>query len=286
MFVVVGASGKTGRYTAEALLEKKQPVTVVVRSAEKAVEWSSRGAEAAILDILDTERLTELLRGKTGAYLMIPPNYGAKDYIEDRQGVIDSLGRAVRNSKLRQVVFLSSVGAQQTSGTGPILTNHHGEEALKSVARDLTLLRAAYFLENWEPVLAVAREKGILPTFLMPGRKIDMIATKDIGRFAADSLMHGAAGIRITEIAGPKQYAPEEIAGEVGAVLGKEVKLLPLAIDAVVPTFAEHGIPEPTGLLLAEMYQAINSGHVAFAEETKLRRGSVAPGEVFRGLLN
>ncbi len=93
MFVVTGASGQTGRATAEALLEQKQPVTAVVRSQAKAEAWKLRGAQTAILDLADAAALTSVLKGKTGAYLVVPPNYGAADYVKDRQAIVDKLWR-------------------------------------------------------------------------------------------------------------------------------------------------------------------------------------------------
>jgi len=161
MFVVTGASGQTGRATALALLEQNQPVTAVVRSKDKEAEWKARGAEVAVLDLADSAALTDLLRGKAGAFLMIPPSAGEADYIAERQKIIDAFARAVRDSQIPHIVLLSSMGAQHAAGTGLILVNHNGEEALRPVAQHLTLLRAAYFLENWGSVLHVARENGI-----------------------------------------------------------------------------------------------------------------------------
>ncbi len=285
MFVVTGASGQTGRATAEALLEQKQPVTVVVRSQARAEAWKSRGAQTAVLDLADAAALTSVLKGKTGAYLVVPPNYGAADYIKDRQAIVDSFAKAVRDSGISHVTFLSSIGAQHAAGTGPIVTLHRGEQALRQAARNLTSLRAPYFLENWTPVLSVARDQGVLPTFLTPGRKIETIATRDIGRFAADSLMHPASGVKILEIAGPEDYAPEDIAAAVSQVLRKDVKLQSLPLDAVVPTFTAQGLPEGIARLMAEMYGAINSGHVAPEHKQQVQRGSVTPVEVFRQLM-
>ena len=284
MFVVTGASGQTGRATVQALLEQKQPVTAVVRSQAKTEEWKARGAETALLDVADTAALTALLKGRAGAYLMVPPNYGAADYLKDRQAIINSFAQAVRDSGIPHVVFLSSVGAQHPAGTGPIVTLHNGEKALRQATRNLTSVRAPYFLENWAPVLNVARDQGTLPSFLTPGRKIPSIATRDIGRFAADSLVRPASGVRILEIAGPDDYAPEDIAVAVSQALGKDVKLRSLPLDAVVPTFTAQGISEGMARLMAEMYGAINSGHIAFEHMQQVQRGSVTPAEVFRQL--
>ena len=53
MFVVVGATGNTGSAVVETLLNRKQPVRIVVRSPEKAVSWSAKGAEVAVASLED-----------------------------------------------------------------------------------------------------------------------------------------------------------------------------------------------------------------------------------------
>ncbi len=50
--------------------------------------------------------------------------------------------------------------------------------------RALTILRPAYFMENWASALPGV-DAGILPTFLLADRAIPMVATLDIGRAAA-----------------------------------------------------------------------------------------------------
>jgi NAD(P)-dependent dehydrogenase (short-subunit alcohol dehydrogenase family) len=47
MFIIVGDTGHIGAATAGALLEQRQPVTVVTGSAAKGEQWRNRGAEVA-----------------------------------------------------------------------------------------------------------------------------------------------------------------------------------------------------------------------------------------------
>ena len=53
---------------------------------------------------------------------------------------------------------------------------------------------------------------GVLPTFLTADRKIPMVATLDIGRTAAEALLHPAEGKKVIELSGPEDYSPLEIA--------------------------------------------------------------------------
>jgi uncharacterized protein YbjT (DUF2867 family) len=274
MFVVTGANGKTGRATVEALLNQRQPVTAAVHSEQKAAGWKSRGVATAVLDLADRAALTRLLTGKAGAFLFLPPAEGVEDA---RLGVLGALPEAVRASGIPHVVLLSSVGAQHPAGTGPIAALYSAEQALKGVVKSATFLRPSYFMENWAPAIAMAQDRGVLPTFLTPARKIPQIATRDVGVFAAQSLVDPPHGIRIREITGPQDYSPEEIAQIVGKLLGKTVTLQPAPVAAAVPAFVGMGLPEGLARQMAEMFEGINSGLVDFENRRAVERGAVEP---------
>ena len=76
----------------------------------------------------------------------------------------------------------------------------------------LTALRAAYFMENWGGMPRRAKSDGILPSMLAPGRAAPMVATADIGRVAAEALLEGARAPELIELAGPRDYTPEDVA--------------------------------------------------------------------------
>ena len=286
MYVVAGATGNTGSVAAEMLLSKGKQVTVIVRSAEKGEPWRVKGAKVAIASIDDTPKMREILAGAEGAYLLIPPGYQIANYIEDRRRLIEALAAAVGASEVPHVVLMSSSGGHLPSDTGMILVNHMGEEAIKSVARNLTILRPGGFVENWEPVLGAAKANGALPTFHSPQHKLTMIATPDVGRFAAEALLNPAQGTRILNLAGPDEYSPEDIARILSSLLGREVRVVNPPMGAAVATFMKAGFSEDAAKLFQEMFAASNAGKLVFETNgTEFHRGTVTPGEVFRKLL-
>ncbi len=286
MYVVAGVTGHTGKVVAETLLAQNKPVTVIVRSEEKGEPWRAKGAKIAITDLQDAEKLSGYLARAQGAYLLIPPNYGNPDLLAGQRKVAEAIAKAVSDSMIPHVVFLSSIGAHLTSGTGLILVNHYGETELKPVAKNLTFLRPAFFLENWESQLAPIKKDGVLPSFLIPEQKIPMIATRDIGRIAAESLLNPPNGCRIIEMAGPSEYSPADIALAASTVLNRAVRVQGLPVEAAVSAFTNLGFPPEVARLFAEMYAAINSGYVAYErKDTEFKRGTITELEVMRELL-
>ncbi len=122
MFVVTGATGNTGSVVAETLLQQGKQVKVVLRDNAKADGWKAKGAEAAIADMGDSAALAAALKGAEGAYILVPPLYGAPDFLAAMAKLSDSIAAAINTSGVPHIVMLSSVGAQHAEGIGPIRT--------------------------------------------------------------------------------------------------------------------------------------------------------------------
>jgi uncharacterized protein YbjT (DUF2867 family) len=286
MYVIAGVTGQTGSAVANWLLEGGQKVTVLARSADKGQPWKERGAQIAITDLADSKGLQAAFAGASGAYLLVPPNYTAQNYFESQKRIAAALAEAVSASGISHVVLLSSFGAQHASGTGLILSNHNAEEALKRSAKGLTILRPSSFLENWAPLIPMARENGTLPSFLKADRKFPMIATTDIGRIAAECLLNPTTGHRVVELTGPEDYSPTDIAGTLSGLLNREVRVAEAPISAAVPTFQGFGFSEDVGRNFGEMYQAINAGLIVpEGAGTGLHRCGTTPEQVFSALI-
>lgn len=285
MFVVLGATGNTGSAVVETLLAHKQPVRVVVRSVDKGASWKAKGAEVAVASLDDVLALAKAFEGAKGVYLMVPPNYGATAWLSDQQARMDRAAEAVQKSGINHVVFLSSVGGQLAGGTGPIQAVHYGEKRLSGVAKQLTILRPPYFMDNWAPVIGAAKAQGALPTFIAPQATIPMISTKDIGRIGAERLVAGGSGKQIVEMAGPQEYSPEQVATALGQILGKIVTAQHAPLSAVVPTFKSFGFSDEAAKLFEEMYTAFSKGAIGYEHPEKLLRGTITLHEALRGMV-
>lgn len=264
MFAVAGVTGRTGSVVATTLLERKQPVRVIVRTSENGDAWKAKGAQVAVASLQDADALTKALSGVAGAYLLVPPHDKVAQYMEDRKTLTDVIVSAVESSGLRHVVLLSSLGAHLVTEIGPIRALHYAERRLGPVAQSLTILRAPYFMENWAAVLDTARTQGVLPSFLSPSRKIPMIAVRDIGHIAAECLLDQPKGRRVLELSGPQDYSPEDVATVMGRHLHRHVKVQPLPLSTAISTFTAMGCSEDVARLFEEMYAGLERGSITY----------------------
>ena len=69
MFVVLGASGNTGKVVAETLLRQKKKVRVVLHDAAKGKAWGEAGADLAIANVDDGAALERAFSGAEGVYV-------------------------------------------------------------------------------------------------------------------------------------------------------------------------------------------------------------------------
>ena len=262
MFVIAGVSGHVGAVVADELLAKKQPIKVIVRSADKGAPWSKKGAEVALGSLDDQAFLANALKAAAGFFTLLPPNFQAKDFYGGQCSTADTIAAAVKRSQVPNVVMLSSVGADLHAGTGPIRGLHYLENALRSTGVQLTAIRAGYFQENLGGSVAPARQQGIFPNFTPSADyPMPMIATRDIGQLAAQSLLERPAKSEVVDLHGPA-YTQRQLAEKLGAALGKTLTIVDIPQAEWIPALTQAGLPRHIAEVYAEMYGAFASGTI------------------------
>ena len=257
----------------------------IVRDAAKGASFAARGAEIAVASLSDVGALTAALTGVRGAYLLLPPDLSAETPLESMERLAIAIAQAVKASRVPHVVLLSSIAAQHPAGTGPIRAVHVAERELRATGAAVTAVRAASFHENWGAGLGMLGQ-GILPAFVPPKHAYAQVATKDVGRVVASALVEGGQGFQAIELAGPREYAAEDVAAALSKLTGKAIAVQQAPLEAVVPTYTSFGISAPVAALFREMYAGLASGHIAWEGGTaRFVRGTVEIEDTLRSLL-
>jgi uncharacterized protein YbjT (DUF2867 family) len=239
----------------------------------------------AVADLGDAEALARAFAGAEGAYVLVPPNMAVAKFRDYQLATIDAIARAVEKAKVPHVVLLSSVGAQHEAGTGPIAALHVAEKKLSAIqGTKLTALRAGYFMENVGTAFGML-DKGILPAFGSGDAPIEMVATHDIGELAAALLVEGTDKSRVVELGGEKR-SYKDVARIVSKIVGKDVAVTDVPLDAVVPTLTGMGMQAELAGLYHEMISGFASGKVAFEGTHRKVVGKTPLETVVAGLLS
>ena len=286
MFTIFGSTGHTGSVVAEELLRRGEKIRVLARDPGRVASLAARGAEVVKGDVLDETSIAKALAGARGAYLLLPPDLTSRDLLARNAKIAHGFARAVTAERTPHVVFLSSVGAHEPSGTGPIVTTHVAEKALRAIPGTLTtFVRAAYFMENILAYAAAMKNDGILPVFGGGANvRFPMIATRDIGVVAADALASGGprSPTEVIELQGPAEYSFDDAASAASKIAGRQVRTQTLPIDALVPALTSFGRSVNVAELYREMTEGLGQGKVRFDGTGRAVRGKTTLDEVLR----
>ncbi|MCC7252489.1 NmrA family NAD(P)-binding protein [Hyphomicrobium sp.] len=275
MQVVFGANGRAGGEIARALLERGEAVRVVLRQPEHRERWIARGADVAMVDIVDADAVAAALKGALGAFLLNPTPRSGDPYAH-AQEVGTALAHALHAAQLPKAVVLSSIGAQHASGTGVIATLNQIEMLLEGTAPAITFLRSAYFVETWSEVAGTAVTEGVLPTFLEVTQKIPMVSTIDVGRTGAALLCENWTGKRIVELSGPEDWSASDVAMVFAKLLGHPVEPIFVPSEERSAILTKDGIDNKAAEGLLAMYEGIANGRFVREDGNEQRRGVVS----------
>jgi uncharacterized protein YbjT (DUF2867 family) len=102
---------------------------------------------------------------------------------------------------------------------------HEFEQGLRRQAIPASIVRAAYYMSNWDAALPTVRAEGRLDSMLPADLQIPMVAPDDLGDAAARLLTGPAQGTGIHPVVGPRRYSPDDVAAAFAAALGRPVEV-------------------------------------------------------------
>lgn len=184
--LVTGATGNVGLEVLRSLqaLPFEGEVRAGVRDVQKARAQLSEfpGIEPVRFDFADPRTFGAALQGVESVFLLLPPG------LPDAAVRFGQVVEAARAANVQHLVFMSVQGAE----TMRFIPHHKIEKVLTASGMPFTLLRPAYFMQNFNTTLR-ADVVGRSQVFLPAGHaRFTLIDVRDIGRVAATVLRHPA----------------------------------------------------------------------------------------------
>ena len=290
-FAILGATGQVGGRASRQLLSSGHKVRAIVRDRSSAASTELHSIGAELFEIksndsnpfaLDQTLLTAALTGVDGAFVLVPPHLNTVDTNADAWAYIETVKQAVIASKIKKVVFLSSVAAHRTSGTGVIEKLHHMEQEFNALVKvsDLATvyLRAGFFFTNLNgPLNAVPQ--GIFPDAILdPNAKVCFISPLDIGDQAALALLDTtikSGEHRAVELSGPEDLSFAEVASIISEIVGKTVVYAPIPKAEQQKTFEGFGLSPVGAAQFLKLADGIVDGTIAYENPEAVIRGKV-----------
>ena len=260
MITIMGATGNTGKKITEKLLRGER-VRAQGRTESKLAELQTAGAEVLAGDTNDAAFLTKGFRGADAVYTLLPTDPSSPDYraVQDRQG--EAIVKAVRDSGVKYVVALSSLGGELSEGTGVIKGLHAQEERLRQLEGvNVMLLRPVSFFENFYNSLGLIKQEGINGDSVAADLRVPMIATRDIAEVAAMALAkRDWTGLVVRELLGQRDLSFAEATLIIGERIGKpDLQYVQFSYADEANALVQAGMSESFANLYVEMTRAFN----------------------------
>jgi NAD(P)H dehydrogenase (quinone) len=239
-FLVIGATGKTGRHTVHHLLEGGHVVRAMVhKEDERSEALRSAGAEVVIGELLEHDDAVRAAAGTGGAYFCYPVSPGliqATAYFAE----------AAKRAALKVIVNMSQISAREDSKSHAARDHWIAERLFDWSGVPTVHIRPTFFSEwlLFPFVRSTIVKNGIIDLPYCNGRHAP-IAGEDQARVIATILTGPAAHIGKTyTLCGPSQLDQAEIAATMTEVLGRKISYRPMTIPQYRECLEKAGLHE------------------------------------------
>lgn len=237
--LVTSAAGRTGSAAVRQLLEKGYPVRAFVRRRDARAEVLEKaGAELAVGNLFDFRDLRQALSGVQRAY-HCPP------FAPSVLNGAMTFALAAEEAKLEVVTLMS--GWNDHAASPSVVSREHW--MAKQLYRwmpsvDVIHLNPGLFAFVYLLGLPAIVHFGMLMAPFGLGRNAPP-SNADIARVAVGTLMNPETHIgKSYRPTGPKLLSPEDIAGILGNILGRNVKYQDASIGMFIKAARALGFPE------------------------------------------
>ena len=229
--LVTGATGQQGGAAARHLLKKPRfAVRALVRDSNKpsAKALEQEGAELVRGDFDDLASLRRAVQGTWGVFSV--QNFmetGCEGEVRQGKAIAD----AAQAAGVHHFVYSSVVSADKNTGLPHFESKREIEQHVQALNFSWTILRPAFFMQNWQGFLREPILAGTIPLPCRPQTSLQQISVEDIGHCAAEVFQDTDKWKgRTIELAGD-ELTMQGIAELFTRVLGRPVKYVQVPWD-------------------------------------------------------
>ena len=265
--LITGATGHLGRLVVEQLLTDGVPAGDILatgRSTGKIKDLADRGVQVRRVDFDDRAAVRDAVAGADRVLLISAMEPGGR--VTQHGHVID----AARAAGSSLVAYTSIVNAE--TATIRLAADHQAtERLLRDSGVPYVLLRNGWYYENYTGRLPSFLAQGVLPGSAGEGR-ISAAARADYAAAAVRVLTTDGHAGRAYELGGDEPFTLAELAAEISAQSGKQVRYADLPEAEYAAALTAQGAPALMADIVAETDAAVAKGalHTASADLSAL----------------
>lgn len=250
--LITGATGQLGRLVVEQLLAAGVPAGDIIatgRATGKIKDLAGRGVQVRAVDFSDPAAVRAAVAGADRVLLVSAMEPGGR--VAQHRNVID----AAREAGTGLVAYTSIVNAEAT--TIRLAADHQAtEKLLRDSGVPYVLLRNSWYYENYTAQLPAFLAQGVVPGSAGEGR-ISAAARADYAAATVRVLTTDGHAGQAYELGGDEPFTLAQLAAEISAQSGKEVRYTNLPEAGYARVLKEHGVPELMADMIAETDAAV-----------------------------
>jgi uncharacterized protein YbjT (DUF2867 family) len=276
-YAITGGAGHTSGIIAEKLLAAGKDVTVVGRNAEHLKTLQAKGAKTAIGSLEDAAFVSKVLADADAVYTMIPPSMTTNNYRAYQNTVSTNFYNALKNSRVKYVVNLSSVGAHLKDRAGVVNGLRDFEDQLNTLPNvNVKHLRPGYFFYNLFGQIPMIKAFGSAGGNFSGDRQVPVVHPNDIGLVGAEELLNlSFTGKSARYIAG-EVTTMNEAAKVLGKAIGKpDLKWMFVPDAQLKAGMIQGGLTETIADGYIQLGQTVESGE--FIEDFNVHKPELSP---------
>src|SRR5829696_5921654 len=230
--LVLGGTGKTGRRVVERLKARGVPTRVGSRSGEPPFDWE------------DEATWEPALQNVGSVYVSYYPDLAVPGAVT----AVRSFAELAVENGVRRLVLLSGRGEPEAE---------RAEAAVRDSGADLTILRSTWFMQNFSEDYML--EHVLSGEIRLPGGDVPMpfLDADDIADVAVAALNDDRHAGQLYELTGPRSLTFADVAQEIGAAAGREIRYVPVSLEQHAVEAAEHGVPAEVIELLTYLFSEV-----------------------------
>ena len=261
---ITGSLGHISKPLATTLVQKGHAVTVISSNPEKQKDIETLGAKAAIGSMEDVDFLTDTFAGADIVYTMIAGgNYFNPDF--DLMAYCSKIGnnyaQAIKQTGVKRVVHLSSIGAHLEKGSGLILSHRAVEDILRNLQDvDITFVRPVGFYYNLYVFIPAIKNQGFISANYGADDSLVWVSPVDIAAAIVKEIETQPVHRKVIYVASD-ELTGNETAGILGAAIDKPgLKWILISDEQRLSDLKAAGMNPAIAAGLVEMFSAQHNG--------------------------
>jgi uncharacterized protein YbjT (DUF2867 family) len=259
--VITTPTGNIGRHVVSQLLAAGESLRLIARYPDKLDSEIAAQTEVIQGSIDDVETLTQAFDGADCVFWCVPQSHTQQNVLDYYLRFAKAAATAIEQTKVPQVVAVSSGGKGRAKNAGAISALHAMETVLDATSCATRYLRCGNFMENFLWQIDPIANKGAF-FYPLPGDfAMPMVSTRDIARVAAkwlvDRSWSGQEGIGVH---GAEDLSCNQAAEIFSQVLGKPVRFQSVPAEAYRQSMLDQGASAAFAQSLLDMFVEVASG--------------------------